>query len=342
MQSSRTFGIVAAVVVVGAVAASLLWPRRPGVTIYCAADDVHAQPILDAFTKETGIEFREVKYDVEANKTVSLVAALRLERERPRCDVFWNNEPMHSMRLAEEGAFEPYVSPSAADIPTQFKDPQGRWTGFAGRARVLIVNTDIVKPGEMPASMDDLLDAKWKGRCAFPRPLAGTGLTHVAVLFGVSGKERALAWCKGMLANGVEFPPGNGPLASSVAAGQLAWGFTDTDDFRKQQAEGKPVAIVYPDQEPGRVGTLVLPNTVALVKGGPRPDLGKELIDFLLRRETEAALAKSDGAHIPLREGVARPDHVKGPPQFREMKVDWADAAKGYDERMKQIEVLWQ
>jgi iron(III) transport system substrate-binding protein len=342
MQGSKSFLTVAAVAGAAVVAAVFLWPRKEGVTIYCAADDVHAQPILDAFVRDTGIPIREVKYDVEANKTVSLVAALRLEKDHPRCDVFWNNEPLHSMRLAEEGLFEPYASPSATDIPAEFRDPKDRWSGFAGRARVLIVNTQVVKPEETPKSMDDLLDPKWKGRAGMARPLAGTTLTHMAVLWTVVGREKTLAYAKGMFDNACVFPNGNGPLATAVGAGQMAFGFTDTDDLRKQEVEGKPVARVFPDQAPGQVGTLVLPNTVALVKGGPRPDLGKKLIDYLLRKETESQLAHSDGAHIPLRKDVARPAHVKGPPEFRAMHVDWSDVARNYDERLKQLEALWQ
>lgn len=283
-----------------------------------------------------------MQYDVEANKTVSLVAALRIERDHPRCDVFWNNEPLHSMRLAEEGLFEPYASPSAADIPAQFKDPQARWTGFAARGRILIVNTDLVKPSDMPKSMDDLVHPRWKGRAAIARPLAGTTLTHAAVLWTVLGRDGAMAWLKGLHANECSFPNGNGPLATNVAAGQSAFGFTDTDDFRKVEAEGRPVARVFPDQEPGKPGTLVLPNTVALIRGAPEPEMGRKLIDYLLGKQVEETLAASDGAHIPLRADVKRPPHVQGPPQFRAMEVDWSDVAKHFDERMKQLEALWQ
>ena len=342
MQSTRTLLLAGAVVLAGVVAATVLWPRREGVTVYCAADREHAESIFEAFTEETGVPVREVVWDVEANKTVSLVAALRIQRDEPRCDVFWNNEPLHTMRLAEEGIFQPYESPSAADVPAEFKDAANRWTGFASRARILIVNTQIVKPEEMPTSMDDLLDPKWKGRAGFARPLAGTTLTHAAVLWTVLGKDKAMAWFKGMHGNDCIFPPGNGPVASAVAAGQMAFGFTDTDDFRKVEAEGKPVARVFPDQEPGRPGTLVLPNTIALIHGAPEPELGKQLIDYLLRKDIEARLAASDGAHIPLRADVARPSYVQGPPQFRAMHVDWADVAKHYDERLKQLEALWQ
>lgn len=324
-------------IVVAVVAASVLWwPKERAVTVYCSADDIHALPVLQAFEAKTGIKVHK-QFDTEASKTVGLVQRLRDERDRVQCDVFWNNEPMHTMRLANEGLFAPYDSPSAKDIPAEFKDPERRWTGFAGRARILMVNTGMVKPGEMPATMDDLLDPKWSARIAFPKPVAGTGLTHSIVLCSVLGPEKASAWFKALIENRCSFPSGNGPVATSVAEGQNAIGFTDTDDFRKCQAEGKPVASIFPDQAEGRPGALILPNTVALMKGAPEPELARQLIDYLLSEEVEAALAASDGAHIPLRGSVKRPPHVKGPPEVRAMKVDWAAVIRDYDAHLATV-----
>lgn len=341
MSRTTVLATGASLVAASVAAAVFLWPKdEEAVTVYCAADDVHAQPILEEFARRSGIAVHW-RFDTEASKTVGLVNQLRIERDHPRCDVFWNNEPLHSMRLADEGLFEAYRSPSAADIPAGFKDAQDRWTGFGARARVLIVNTSLVKPEETPKSMDDLADPRWRGRAALVKPLTGTTLTHVATLYTVLGRERTLAWIRALRGNDCRFPTGNGPLATSVGLGECAFGFTDTDDFRKQQVDGKPVAAVYPDQGEGQPGTLVLPNTVALVRGGPRPDLGRKLVDFLLLPEVEARLSASDGAHIPLRGSVPRPDHVVGPPRFRAMEVDWADVAKNLDARMKEIEALW-
>src|SRR5688572_14424047 len=136
------FFAASAVVIVGLVSAAVFWPRQDGVTIYCATDDVIAQPVLDEFTRATGIPFRAVEFDTEQSKTVGLANRLKFEKDNPRCDVFWCNETLQAVRLAQAGVFEPYVSPSAADIPAEFKDPGGLWTGFAARPRILIVSTD--------------------------------------------------------------------------------------------------------------------------------------------------------------------------------------------------------
>ena len=68
------------------------------------------------------------------------------EADRPRCDVFWNNEIAHTVSLAGDGLLASYASPSAEGIPAEFRDPQDRWTGFAARARVFIVNTELADP----------------------------------------------------------------------------------------------------------------------------------------------------------------------------------------------------
>jgi hypothetical protein len=112
---------------------------EPDVVLYCALDQVFSEELVREFERETGLRVR-AEFDVEAQKTVGLVRRLREEAARPRCDVFWNNEIAHTVSLAEDGLLSPYDSPSAADIPEEFRDPQRRWTGFAARARVFIVN----------------------------------------------------------------------------------------------------------------------------------------------------------------------------------------------------------
>ena len=341
-MSRRAFFALVIGVVVVLVGAAVFWPKQSNsVTVYCATDDAHAIPIITAFKDKTGIDVNFVP-DTEASKTVGLVRRLLEERASPRCDVFWNNEILHTVRLANDGMLEPYRSPAAADIPDAFKDPQGRWTGFAARARVLIVNTQLL-PDEAarPTSMNDLVAPAWKDRAAFVRPFTGTTLTHATTLYSTVGEENARAWFRGLHANDVMFPSSNSQVAISVSLGHRHFGFTDTDDVRKVVLQGKPVTQVYPDQGEGQPGTLLILNTVALIKGGPRPDLGRRFIDFLLSKDVEERLAHGDSAQIPLRGDVKRPDHVKGPPQFRAMAVDWNEVAVSATERLKELEALW-
>ncbi|MBL9079178.1 MAG: extracellular solute-binding protein [Planctomycetes bacterium] len=299
-------------------------------TIYVALDQQFSEPLLNRFAQELQIDLVQ-RHDSEAAKTVGLVSALLEERGNPRCTVFWNNELAHTVRLAQAGLLEPYDSPVARDVPAAWRDPLQRWTGFAARARILVVNTELLPdPKTWPTSYADLVDPKWKGRCGVAKPKTGTTLTHFTALRQLLGDEAFTRFLDGLFTNEVKLLAGNGASLREVRDGKLAWAFTDTDDYHVAKSKGFPVACVFPDQHDGGVGTMLIPNSVALIKGGPNQAAGKQLIDKILARETEALLAAAEGAQIPLREGVKGPDDPAILPAgtFRAMQwdVEWTAA----------------
>jgi iron(III) transport system substrate-binding protein len=308
--------------------------ESPKVVVYCALDRNFSEPLLKEFEERTGIQV-EAEYDMEATKTVGLVRKIKETMNHPRGDVFWNNEIVNTLKLKNLGALQSYVSPNSADIPKKFKDPDGYWTGFAARARVFIINTQLAKDRDhWPKSYMDLVDPEWTGQGGIAKPLTGTTATHGAILFQILGEEQAKAFFKKICDTDVNLTSGNAHLMRLVRKGDFTFGFTDTDDFNVARVDSAnyPVASIYPDQGEGQVGTLVLPNTVAMIKNCPHPDEAKKLIDFILSPEVEERLAFSDSAQIPLHPGVKKPDHVKVPGQdFRAMEVDFEEAAKTYD-----------
>lgn len=301
-----------------------------GPTIRVALDEQFSRKLITGFGEELGIEIKQL-HDSEAQKTVGHVSAIKTERNAPRCDVFWNNELAHTVNLGQEGLLEPYVSPNAADIPAEWKDPNGLWTAFAARARILIVNTDLL-PDEKdrPSSYRDLIDPKWKGRCAIAKPLTGTTLTHFAALQKALGAAELDAFFDAMEQNDVKFLSSNGATMREVREGKLAWAFTDTDDYNVARQLGFPVACVFPDQGEGEIGTMLIPNSVCIIKGGPDTENAKKLVDEILSRETEALLAAGNGAQIPLRDGIPGPSDpsIFERGEFRQMSWDIEWVAK--------------
>src|SRR5262249_34991678 len=128
---------------------------RPRVVLYCAQDREFAAEVLADFTRQTGLDVQP-KFDTEANKSVSLYRELAAEKVRPRCDVFWNNEILSTIRLQGQGLLAAHDSPSAAPFPSWAKADDHTWHAFASRARVLIVNTERVKEADHPRSLLDL------------------------------------------------------------------------------------------------------------------------------------------------------------------------------------------
>src|SRR4051812_29162328 len=163
------------------------------VTVYTALDQEFAQPIFEHFTGKTQIEV-QAKYDAESTKTVGLAQAILAEQQRPRCDVFWNNEILNTLRLERAGLLQPYSSPAAAGFPPTSRSPQGLWYGFAARARVLIVNINQIPEERRPKSIRDLTDPQWHDRCGIAKPLFGTTATQAACLFAAWGDDEAKAY----------------------------------------------------------------------------------------------------------------------------------------------------
>lgn len=345
------------------------------VVVYATLDREFSQPILDEFTQRTGIAVRAV-YDAESTKTIGLVNRIRAEKERPRCDVFWNSEIVNTLRLKQEGLLARSTPAGAAAYPAQFRDPEGYWYGFAARARVLIVNTDLVPADQRPTSIRDLGNPRWKGRVGIAKPLFGTTASHVACLFTALGPRDAAALLDTWKSNDIVVTGGNKGAAEAVGAGKLAFALTDTDDALAEVDAKHPVAIVFPDQAPSAertpdpnrgaeerrseeakgvgnredqrsspvdnapepLGTLLLPNTVAIVHGAPNAANAERLVDYLLSADTEARLAACPSAQIPLQPGVATRSRAVSAGDILPMKVDFSKAADAFAEAAKYVE----
>jgi len=306
------------------------------VVLYCAQDREYADTILSDFSAATRLTVAP-KFDTEAQKSVGLYEEIVRESARPRCGVFWNNEILNTIRLQRQGLLEPYESPAAASYPSWAKAKEGTWHAFAARARVLIVNRSVAE-SERPRSLMDLVNPNWKGRIAIAKPQFGTTATQAASLFEVLGTDAAKEFYQALKANGVTVLPGNKQVAQAVADGRFAVGLTDSDDAIGEFNAGKPVAVVFPDRDGHpthpRLGTLFIPNTLMVIKGGRNQDGAKRLVDYLLSADVERRLAEGGGFQIPLNPETKANLHAAlvRPEQVKVMAVDWERAADVWDE----------
>ena len=279
--------------------AGCLQKKDNELVVYSALDREFSQAILNDLGKELQIQVR-AKYDQESNKTVGLATELIQTQQQPKADIFWNNEILHTLRLEKLGLLQPIVKADLSRFPEAYQSSTGQWCGFAARARVLIVNTDLLPdPLLRPNSIYDLADKKWAGKCAMARPIFGTSATHAAVLISTLGDEQGLNLLKAMTSNAI-VQGGNKQVAQKVAAGQFAFGLTDTDDAMIEVERGEPVVIVFPDQLEDQCGTLLIPNTLAIIKNGPNPDRAQRMLKRLLESDVENRLATGASAQLPL------------------------------------------
>ncbi|MCU0662677.1 MAG: extracellular solute-binding protein, partial [Myxococcota bacterium] len=288
-----------------------------------SVDQVFSEPVFKEFERQTDVRVRAV-FDTEETKSTGIVNRLIAEASKPQADVFWSNDPVRQLLLAQRGLVEPYKSPMALGIPQQFRATDGTWTGYAARARILLVNTQRVANADMPRSIRDLADPRWKGETAIANPLFGTTTMHIAALFGAWGDAQGRAFMESLKANGVRIASSNGEVKRLVVAGEVAFGLCDTDDGNEALKEGAPVGIIYPDQD--GFGALVMPTTVVLLRKGPHAEAARRLVDYLLTADVEQAMAKN-GAHMPLRSGVPTPSSVRPLTGMKAMNVDYGKVA---------------
>jgi iron(III) transport system substrate-binding protein len=307
------------------------------VTVYVSTDRVFSEPVLREYERRSGVTVNAV-YDTEETKSTGLANRLLAEKARPQADVFWSNEPVRTLVLKSRDVLASYRSPSAEGIPAALLDPDGYWTGFSARIRVIAYNTKTVTLNEAPQSIFDLADPKWKGQVAMADPRFGSTSFHVAALYAMAGDDKMDEFFRRLKANGVRIVEGNSVVRDLVARGEVKTGLTDTDDVNVAIENGQPVGMVLPDRE--GLGVPVMPNMVSLIAGAPHPEEARKLIDYLLSADVERQLAQSEAVQIPLHAGVPGPKNIPAIETFKPMTLDYAKAASRVDDVTKRLATI--
>jgi len=291
--------------------------------IYTSVDTQYAAQILNPWAAKNGVSPLVIIGDTEASKSVGLAERLRSEKANPQADVWWGNEPFHTINLADEDLFEPYTPAFASEVPDRYKDPKARWTGVGLRARVLAVSA--LHP--VPANLDNLEGLKTpdlKGKIAMAKPRFSTTGGHIAALYVAWGPYRFRDFFSALRENDIKILGGNSDVAEAVGRGTILVGITDNDDIAAATAAGLKLNLFLPDQK--GMGTLTMPTTVALVKGAHEPDKARQLIDYLCSAEVERQLIDMQYAGWSTREG---------PRDIKAMDVDYAVVARKMPEALK-------
>lgn len=278
--------------------------------VYCTHDSVYSEKILKIFQERTGINVIP-RFDTEATKSLSLIELIKNERGKPRCDLFWNNELLGTKELKDEDLLSPYKGTGYKRIPAQYKDRDGYWCGFAARLRVYIVNKKYLSEiEESDGGIEKFIEGNLK-YFAIAKPLYGTTLTHYTLLWSQMGEMALKGQHEKWINSGVKFLNGNAAVKDVVAVGGCKLGWTDSDDFYSA-IDKKQNVIMFPIKLKNEE-TILIPNSVAIIKGTTKREYAERLADFLLSEECELLLANSRSRQIPLGDVDENklPDEVK-------------------------------
>ncbi len=269
-------------------------------TIYSGRDEKLIGPLIQKAEKDLGMDI-EVRY----GDTAELAIALLEEGKNSRADVFFAQDAGALGSLAQEKRTLAIPSQLLSKVDKQFRSSNGQWMGISGRARVIDYNTKLVKPSELPTSVMQLTDPKWRGKVGWA-PTNGSFQAFVTAMRLLEGDQKTLAWLQAMKANGTKDYGKNAAIVEAVGRGEIALGLVNNYylyRFTKDNAKF-PVAHHYTS---GDAGAMVNVAGVAVLNTTDQKSDAQKFIAYLLSPAAQSYFAK-ETKEYPLVQGTPAPE----------------------------------
>lgn len=289
-------------------------PADKKLTVYSGRGESLIGPVLEKFTKATGIEI-EARY----GDTAQMAAQLTEEGDRTAADVFIAQDAGGLGAVAKRGLFAKLPDDLLAKVPEEFRARSGEWVGVTGRARTLVYNPDLVSAAELPKSVFDVVGPQWRGKIAIA-PTNGSFQSFVTSLRVGPGEEKAAEFLTALKANGVQIRANNIEIVQDVAAGKIPAGLVNHYYLHEIAKErGVPPESLKAKLhffQPGDPGNLVNVAGVGVLTGSADDPDALALVEYLLGTEAQTHFTNEVGEY-PLISGVSA---APGLPAFTEIK----------------------
>lgn len=298
------------------------------VNIYSYRQPYLIEPLLEAFTKETGIK-TNVVFAAEG-----LGERIAAEGANSPADVLLTVDIGRLDGAKQLGISQPVVSEVVnANVPAEFRDPEGHWIGLTNRARVIYASKERVDQDSI--TYEELADPKWKGRLCTRSGQHVYTVGLVASMVAHHGIEETEKWLEGVRDNLARKPAGNDRAqVKAIFAGEcdIALGNTyymglmqTNEKEPEQQTWADSVRILFPNTNDR--GSHVNIAGVILAKNAPNKDNAVKLIEFLSSEEAQEIYAETNHEY-PVKPGVAVSERVASWGEFKKDTLPLADIAK--------------
>jgi len=275
-------------------------PETEGITLYSGRIPAAIGPAVDSYEVEAD---RDVQ--VRFAETADLAATLIEEGDASPADVFFAQEPGAIAAVAEAGLLSKLPQDILDRVPPRFRDPEGRWVGVTGRARVIAYNQDVVEESELPPSPFGLTDPQWKDRVGWS-PASSSMQEYVTALRAKYGDDRTKQWLGAMVDNGAVAFPDNVTIRDAIAKGEIDVGLINhyyVAQAISEEGPDYPVAVYFP---PGGLGSLMLLTSVGVLESSDRKEEAFAFVRSLLSDDSQSFFTSSSKEY-PLARG-ADPD----------------------------------
>ncbi|MEZ6197278.1 MAG: extracellular solute-binding protein [Planctomycetota bacterium] len=269
--------------------------------VYCGREESLVHEQLVEFEKETGIDV-QVLY---GKGTSELANQLLLERDLSPCDLFVAQDGGHLGLLAERGLLSELPESILSTVDPRFRDPDRRWIGTSGRARVLVHDPARTPAERLPRRLEDLAAPGFDLRLGWA-PANGSFQAHVSAMLAKWGEERTRTWLAAVAAKKPLRFPSNSAQVKAVASGELDVGWVNHYYVHKLRTQDPDLAAAnWSFPEAGDLGNLLMVSGVGVTAPeGPRRDAARKLAAFLVSERAQRFFAERLFEY-PTRPGVA-------------------------------------
>lgn len=308
------------------------------INVYSHRQPELIQPLVDAFTAETGIAVNVAFVDK------GMAERLQAEGDRSPADLVLTVDIARLMQIVDAGVTQPVQSDVLeANIPAELRDPADHWFGLTSRARVVYASKDRVQPGEV-TTYEDLASDKWKGRLCTRSGLHDYNIALLGALIVHHDEAYATQWAEGLKANLAKKPDGGDrDQVKAIAAGECDIALGNTYYMGQmladpeQKAWADAVNIVFPTFEAG--GTHLNISGVAMTKSAPNKDNALKFMEWLSSDTAQKIYAETN-YEFPVKAGVERSELVKSWGEFTPDATSLADIAKARAAALKIMETV--
>lgn len=269
-------------------------------TVYSGREEEYMEPVFKAYEKKTGTDL-QVRYGDSAD----LALLISEEGERSPADVFLAQSPISQSYLDQKALLSPLPAAVLDRVPENLRADDGDWVGIAGRQRVLIYNTDLVKPADLPKSVLELTGAKYRDKVAVA-PSNASFQDFVAAMNQIEGTQTTDTWLKEMAANGAKAYAKNSAIAEAVARGEIPMGLVNhyyVLEIKEDDPSAPVAAYRFPGSDPG---SLFLVATASVPRATPDKAQADALVGFLVSDEGQELIIRGEGEY-PTATGVNPP-----------------------------------
>ncbi len=266
--------------------------------IYSGRNEELVGPIIERFEEESGIDV-EVRY----GDTAELAATILEEGENSPADVFFAQDAGALGAVSDRGLLSELPEDVLSRVEERFKDPEGRWVGVSGRARVVTYNMEALSEEDLPGSILDFTDPEWEGRIGWA-PTNGSFQAFVTALRLIEGEDVAREWLEGIKANDPRTYENNIAILEGVASGEVEVGFVNHYYlFRKLEEEGEGFGARNYYLQNGDPGALINVAGLGVLSSVENTAEAEEFLEFMLSEEAQQYFA-DETFEYPLVEGV--------------------------------------